>query len=205
MSFCTECGAKLDEGVKFCPNCGQRVAPKQTHPAQPISPVQTNPGSGSYDTRSNSQQDNSWQGYANHNDYARQTPPQISPSTPVNLVQHSIAMCIILSIITCGIYSIFWVIQIVNDLNEVSRKPQASSGGTVFLLGLVTCGIYMLYWLYKSGEAVNEAKSMRGMQADSNNGMIYLILGIFGFSIVSYALLQNELNQIAAYHGAPNP
>ena len=204
MSFCTQCGTKLEEGVKFCPNCGQPVTPKQTQPVQPIPSVQTDSNSGSYDTRSNPQ-DSNWQGYANQNGYTRQTQPQISPSTPVNLVQHSIAMCIVLSIITCGIYSIFWVIQIVNDLNEASRKPQATSGATVFLLGLVTCGICMLYWLYKSGEAVNEAKAMRGMQADSNNGMIYLILGIFGFSIVSYSLLQNELNQIAAYHGAPNP
>lgn len=204
MSFCTECGAKLDEGVKFCPNCGTRVSPKQSQPVQPILPVQANPG-GDYNTRSNPQQDNNWQSYQSQNYYERQTPPQISPSARVNLTQHSIAMCIILSIVTCGIYSIFWLIQVVNDLNEASNKPQASSGGMVFLLGLVTCGIYMLYWLYKAGEAVNEAKSLRGMQADSNNGMIYLILGIFGFSIISLALIQNELNQIAAYHGAPNP
>jgi rRNA maturation endonuclease Nob1 len=25
MSFCTECGQRLEAGDKFCPNCGQRV------------------------------------------------------------------------------------------------------------------------------------------------------------------------------------
>jgi len=26
MAFCTNCGAQVDEGVKFCPSCGQAIA-----------------------------------------------------------------------------------------------------------------------------------------------------------------------------------
>ena len=33
--FCPNCGASLEQGVKFCANCGQAVTPTQPAPAQP--------------------------------------------------------------------------------------------------------------------------------------------------------------------------
>lgn len=110
----------------------------------------------------------------------------------------SIGVCILLSIVTCGIYGIVWLVQMVDELNAASSEPNAQSGITVFLLSLVTCSIYQLYWLYKAGQQVNKAKTARGMSVDSNASILYLVLGIFGLSIVSYALIQNELNQLAA-------
>ena len=110
----------------------------------------------------------------------------------------SIAVCILLSIVTCGIYSYVWLYQLTEDLRSASGDTNAASGGMVILLSIVTCGIYMLYWLYKSGEQVNTAKAARGLAADTSLPIIYLILGIFGFSIVSMALMQNELNNLAA-------
>ena len=111
--------------------------------------------------------------------------------------KRNIGVCILLSIVTCGIYGIVWVVQMVDELNAAANEPNATSGITVFLLSLVTCDIYGLYWLYKAGQQVNRAKTARGMTVDSNISILYLILGIFGLSIVSYALLQNELNQLA--------
>ena len=99
--------------------------------------------------------------------------------------------------ITCGIYAIVWLVQLVNDLNAAAKEPNATSGGVVFLLSIVTCGIYMLYWMYKAGELVNKAKMLRGRPTDGSNGILYLVLSIFGLGIVSYALIQNELNQLA--------
>ena len=109
----------------------------------------------------------------------------------------NIGVCILLSIVTCGIYGIVWLVQMVDELNAAANEPNATSGITVFLLSLVTCGIYQLYWFYKAGQQVNQAKTARGMAVDSNVSILYLVLGIFGLSIVTYALLQNELNQLA--------
>lgn len=108
----------------------------------------------------------------------------------------NIGVCILLSIVTCGIYAIVWFVQMVDELNAAANEPNATSGITVFLLSLVTCGIYELYWFYKAGQQVNRAKTARGMTADSNISILYLVLGIFGLGIVTYALLQNELNQL---------
>lgn len=41
MAFCTNCGSQVDEGVKFCPSCGQGVeAPAQAAQTQAV-PTQT--------------------------------------------------------------------------------------------------------------------------------------------------------------------
>lgn len=109
----------------------------------------------------------------------------------------NIAVCIILSIITCGIYGIYWLICMVNDLNVAADTPNDTSGGVVFLLSIITCNIYFWYWCYKAGEKVQLAQQKRGLPSDSNSGVLYLILSIFGLSIVTYCLIQSELNKMA--------
>lgn len=108
----------------------------------------------------------------------------------------NIAVCIILSIVTCGIYGIYWFICLANDTNTISGRPNDTSGGVAFLLSLVTCGIYGFYWAFKQGEKIDEAKTSRGIPS-SNSGIAYLLLSIFGLSIVAWALMQNELNKMA--------
>ena len=44
------------------------------------------------------------------------------------------ALCIIFSIITFGIYGIYWFIKINNDANELANPPKKTSGGVAFLL-----------------------------------------------------------------------
>ena len=110
--------------------------------------------------------------------------------------QRSIPVAILLSIVTCGIYGIYWLVCLNDDANLLSDRPNDTSGIVVFLLSLVTCSIYMFYWCYKMGEKINAAKSLRGMPTDSNSGILYLILSIFGLSIVALALMQNELNSM---------
>ena len=56
--------------------------------------------------------------------------------------QRNIAVCIILSIVTCGIYGIYWFIVLSNDTNTVSNAENATSGGVAFVLSLITCNIY---------------------------------------------------------------
>lgn len=108
----------------------------------------------------------------------------------------NIAVCIILSFVTCGIYSIYWIITMADDVNTVSDRNNDTSGAVVFLLSLITCSIYLWYWMYKTGEKLEYAQRKRNLPS-SNNGVVYLILAIFGFSIISYCLIQAELNKMA--------
>ncbi|MCI8441365.1 MAG: DUF4234 domain-containing protein [Provencibacterium sp.] len=110
--------------------------------------------------------------------------------------QRSIAVAILLSLVTCGIYGIYWFVCLTDDANLLSERTADTSGGVAFLLNLVTCGIYGIYWAYKMGEKLNAAKALRGMPTDSNSSILYLLLSIFGLGIVAWALMQNELNSM---------
>ena len=77
-----------------------------------------------------------------------------------------------------------------DELKHEAGEDSFTSGGVVFLLSIVTCGIYSIYWAYKMGEFVDKMNNK-----ESNSNILYLILNLFGFGIVVYALIQNELNK----------
>ena len=114
----------------------------------------------------------------------------------VMIERRNIAVCIVLTLVTCGIYGIYWIVCLTNDVNTVSGDVNGTSGGMVVLLTIVTCGIYGIDWAYKQGEKLDFTKNNRGIPS-SNSGVLYLILQIFGFGIIAYALMQNELNKLA--------
>ena len=120
----------------------------------------------------------------------------------VPIKERNIVVCILLSIVTCGIYGIVWFITMTDDAREVSGD-ESLSGGMAFLLTLITCGIYGYFWAYKMGKAIAQAKVNRGLPADDNS-TLYVVLQIFGLSIVSYCLIQNDLNHMATPIQAPN-
>lgn len=57
----------------------------------------------------------------------------------------SIAKCIVLSIITCGIYGMYWFVVATDDVGRVTNRP-GTSGRLSLVFSLITCGIYGLYW-----------------------------------------------------------
>lgn len=112
-----------------------------------------------------------------------------------NIQERNIAVAIILSIVTCGIYGIYWFVCLTNEVNQYSEDSTATSGGIAFLLSLVTCGIYGYYWAYKQGERLKMAQQKSGVEV-KDNGVLYLILQLVELGIVAEALMQNELNII---------
>ena len=65
-----------------------------------------------------------------------------------------------------------------------------------FLLSFVTCGIYGLIWLYRAGERLDRVKMSLGLPT-SNSGVLYCLLAIFCLSVVSYGILQDDVNKLA--------
>lgn len=114
----------------------------------------------------------------------------------MGIQKRNIAVSIILYFVTCGIYIFYWMYMLTEESNYASGE-NGFSGGMVILLSLVTCGLFTYYWFYKLGDNITKAKAARGMSTDSYLGVIYLVLAFFGLGIVSYALAQNELNQMA--------
>ena len=107
----------------------------------------------------------------------------------------NIALCIIFSIITCGIYALYWIVALTDETNQIAGEPDDTSGITALILMIVTCNIYAFYWAYKRGEKIDKAHQLRG-EAASNGGVLYLILYLFG-AVISLALIQSEVNKFA--------
>ena len=57
----------------------------------------------------------------------------------VMIERRNIAVCIVLTLVTCGIYGIYWIVCLTNDVNTVSGDVNGTSGGMVVLLTIVTC------------------------------------------------------------------
>ena len=110
--------------------------------------------------------------------------------------QKSIATCIVFSILTCGIYGLYWLAQMADDVNFITGKQNATSGGMVVLFSIITCNIYWLIWTYQAGDALDAVRGQNNVPS-GNLGILYLLLSIFGLGIVTYALLQSEINKYA--------
>ena len=111
--------------------------------------------------------------------------------------QRNIAICILLSFVTCGIYGLYWFATITDDLKAIGRDDKTASGGLALVFTIITCGIYGWYWAYKRGENIDYYKNAIGMPS-SNTGILYIILQAVGLGIVAYALMQNEINNAYA-------
>ena len=109
--------------------------------------------------------------------------------------KREIVTCVLLSLVTCGIYGIVWFIGLTDDVARLSEDNELS-GGKAFLFTLITCGIYGIYWAYKIGKDIQIAQEKRNIPATSDNSILYLILDLFGLSIVVYCLAQSEINRM---------
>ena len=198
--LCPQCGAPAKEGAMNCEYCGAALhtpvqppvyqAPQQTYsaPQQPYGAPQQPYG-------------------APQQPYGAPQQPYGMPQQPYGasaprgrapISKRPLGTCLLLTLITCGIYGIYWMICMVDDLNAASYSNGAPSGGTVFLLSLVTCGIYTLIWMYKAGEQLGRAKEYATGAPGGNNGILFLLLCLVGLGIIPYFMIQNDLNQIAA-------
>jgi hypothetical protein len=109
--------------------------------------------------------------------------------------ERDIVVSIILSIVTCGLYAIYWFIVLTDDAATLNGDTKFS-GGMAFLLTLITCGIYGIYWYYKMGKELYEAGEKRNVPI-SDNSVLYIILGLFGFGIINYCIMQSDINKMA--------
>ena len=109
--------------------------------------------------------------------------------------ERNIATAIILSLVTCGIYGLYWMVVLTDELKEQADDHNLASGGLALLFTIFTCGIYGIYWAYQMGKLLSIAKEKNVLRADDNS-VVFLVLELFGLGIVVYALAQSGLNDI---------
>jgi hypothetical protein len=107
--------------------------------------------------------------------------------------QKSIGLCIFLSILTFGIYYIIWLAGMCKKI-KLMNGEEPSVAGEVILCLIIP--FYSLYWLYSRSKKLASAAANRGISLD-DRAVINLVLAIFGLAIVSFALIQSDLNKAA--------
>lgn len=112
----------------------------------------------------------------------------------MTIQRRDVALAIVLSIITCGFYTIYWFIVLTDEVNALAGETEATSGSMAFLFTLVTCGIYSYFWMYKMGEKLDNVAVSQG-KASQSRGILYLILSVLGLGLIAYALMQDSINK----------
>lgn len=102
--------------------------------------------------------------------------------------KRDIVSVILLSIFTCGIYSIYWYYVTAEEMNYEDKDGEKLQNYFVaLLLSIVTCGIYGIYWSYKFYKKADDV-------VGSENSIICFILQLFGLGIASQAITQSAIN-----------
>jgi hypothetical protein len=104
------------------------------------------------------------------------------------------AAVLVFSIITCGIYALYWIYSFANELKNYLGKTEISPGLELFLC--IICFPYALYWLYRYGEYMKEAQIKAGVTVDNDLPILFLILGLFGLFVVSMMIMQMKVNAV---------
>ena len=180
MKYCGKCGAENTDSANFCAECGADLTIAKT--PETIDSTAEVLTYGVADTSNNSQNNYNYSANINQTNYT----PVYSGIAPRN-----IAIAIILSLVTCGIYSIYWFIKLNDEVNTLANDSDAPSGIIALLLTLVTCGIYAFFWSYKMGEKCDKIKGNAG----GSSAVLYLILTFVGLGIVTYCLIQDTINK----------
>jgi hypothetical protein len=124
------------------------------------------------------------------------------------IAKRSLLVTIILSIITFGIYWLFWIHKVAADMNTICAGDGKKTRGLIAYLvfGCITLGIYNLIWLFMLGDRLQDAAPRYGLAFKEGGGslLLWTILGSFivvGPFIALYIIIKN-INALAEKYNA---
>ena len=108
-----------------------------------------------------------------------------------------VATSLVLSIITCGIYNVYWNYRQFEALNLLLGRREYDFARWL-MLSLVTCGLFHVYTEYRMGQDL--AMVLKDMGHDSNPNLAFagLALSLCALTVVADAVYQHEINKLAA-------
>lgn len=192
MKHCVKCGSSNADSAKFCTECGALLATEADNVEDATysygeSVTETTAIETVYNEESSSSTEDKYTYTYNADNNSHTSYHSVTPG----IAPRNIVVAIILSFVTCGIYQIYWMIKMNDEVNTLSSEPNGTSGVLVFLFSLITCGIYSFFWMFKMGERCDRIKGSVG----GNSAVLYLILSLLGLGIVSYCLIQDTINK----------
>jgi hypothetical protein len=123
------------------------------------------------------------------------SPPAPKPLTSEHRID--VAVGLILSIVTCGLYNIYWNYRQMRAMNALLGREEYEFVKWL-VLSIVTCGLYHVYYEYKMGSDLQTWLDQNGVVVSPNLGVVGLALSIVGLTVIADAVYQHELNKLIA-------
>lgn len=189
---CWKCGKEVADGQMFCGACGANMSgPDMQGPQNSYS---TPPGYGG--------------GYGGPNGGGYGGPPYGGGYGGRLQTDRSLIMYILLTIVTCGIYSYYFIYKMAQDVNTACEGDGDNTSGllTFILLSYVTCGIYAIYWEYALGNrlAANAYRYGFSFQENGTTVLMWYLVGLLlcglGPFIAMHILIKNTNAICMAYN-----
>ena len=136
-----------------------------------------------------------------------QTPPM--GYAPYRLkADRSLVAYILLTIVTCGIYSWYFIYCLARDVNAACAGDGKQTAGLVklLLLSFITCGIYGFYWYYSLGNrlAANAPRYGLNFQENGTTVLLWMTLGSLMCGVGAFIGLHILIKNTNAICGAYN-
>lgn len=193
--FCNKCGQQLEDGARFCPNCGNKMGGTTFDDVTEGAKKAFNNAEQSVGSAINDVKNTFNNTGAPYGGERLQT-------------DRSLIAYILLSIITCNIYSYYFIYKMAHDVNIACDGDGESTGGLVafIILSFVTCGFYAYYWYYKLGNrlAANAPRYGMNFQENGTTVLCWCVFGLFicgiGPYVAMHILIKNTNSICAAYN-----
>ncbi len=105
------------------------------------------------------------------------------------MTKRSVAMVVILSIITFGIYALVWMVKTKNEMN--------SQGANIPTAWLLIVPVISIWWMWKYAGGVEHVT--RGKSSQVIAFILMFVLGVIGMAII-----QDAFNKVADQGQLPN-
>ncbi len=112
----------------------------------------------------------------------------------ISVNKRKIGVSIILSILTFGIYQIYWMHLLVKNTRIAKGEDTRC---VKELLCVLFVPFYSTYWWITRGKVVEERLKERGYTSIGNK-YIYFMLAVLGLDIVAMAVMQEDFNSLSA-------
>ncbi len=104
----------------------------------------------------------------------------------------SVAMNLVITLLTCGIYNLYWNYMQMEACNTLLGREEFSFLKWI-VFSLLTCGLYHIVYQYKMGAAITEIQFKLGLSVNKDLPILSIVATIFGFSIMADCIHQIEL------------
>ncbi len=113
------------------------------------------------------------------------------------------ATVLVLCVVTCGLYQLFWYHHIYEETVAVAGETPTGNGYWLdLLLTVITCGVYGVFVDYKLCNLLNGVLQELGHRVDKNESTVVVVLDVSAYltgwmaNLVTTALAQDQLNKI---------